>query len=134
MVHIDLKKKLCTYFPSDPPQFQAAIITADTFNCSSNYEMCASYPGISATILCGADGNPLPTVNRSVSGVSDLSNVDLLTGSDITINSVTPSNAGTYTCVATSQVLSEPLIRTRTVRLYVGGKFVLWQIFVYHGY
>jgi hypothetical protein len=85
--------------------------------------MCASYAGVSTTIFCDAAGNPLPTVTRSVSGVSDQSNIDLMTGRDITLNSVTASNAGTYTCMADSQLLSEPL--TRTVRLYIGGRFGL---------
>ena len=118
--------KICALTsPLDPPQFPASIVTPSTFNCSSDGQICASYPGASATFFCDAVGNPLPTVTRSTSGVSDQSNVDLVTERDITFNSVTPSNAGTYTCMATSQVLSESFTITRTIRLYVGGRFGL---------
>ena len=64
-------------------------------------------------------------MNRSLSGVSNQSNIDLVSGRDITITLVNRDNAGTHACVATSQLFQETITITRTFRLYVGGRFGL---------
>ena len=60
-------------------------------------------------------------MSRSAVGVSDESNIDLV-DRNIVITSVTADNAGTHTCTATSEVLSQVFMEPRTYRLYVGGR------------
>ena len=102
------------------PQF--TMERSVVFNCSDmdSYIVCASYAGVSGMLLCRTDGNPSPTLNVTTDGVSDTSNVNFGTGSDITFTSVTSGNAGRYICNASSDIG----FATREFRFYVGGQLL----------
>lgn len=106
-----------SHFFVDKPQF--TVERSVTFNCSesgSGIINCASHTGVDGRLLCRADGNPSPTVNVSIN-VSDISNINSDTGSEITFMSVTSGNAGRYICNASSSIGWV----TREFRLLIGG-------------
>ena len=102
------------------PEFDSR--RTDVFNCSEPSAdgslSCASYEGVTGSLLCTPVGYPLPTVSVVSAGVSELTNV-VISGDEIAITSVQSGNAGNYTCTATSSLGSI----VGLIQFFVGGQF-----------
>ena len=103
------------FCPSAPPGFQANYVSPSNANCNEDgiTISCAVSPGERIELLCGVTGNPLPNVTSSV-------------GSDnrIVFDRAMASDAGNYTCIASSDKFPQGNI-TRRFRLLVGGELMI---------
>ena len=107
----------CDYFYFvDQSQFMSPFVVPNLRCVTVGQPIrCAANPMQSITFLCGASGNPMPTVNVAFTS----STPPVVSGTNISIPSVMSENAGIYTCTAQNQGFADVM---RTIQLFVGGE------------